>query len=457
MLKRFAHFLTYHNAVPLTVAVVLVGASGTYAANNPEVFYEATTEVVSIDNTYIANVNLNSFTPYTQIIDVREDEEFYFVTYTVSTIELVDAIWQDVETTHTLRVRKSRLGQYGDLGIYVTEQLKQVIDTELTRLRQTQAIERTSITQKQLATTYSGLIGSRLDATVDTIPGYQPKVRPPQPKLTELRLALPGPIQPMTDAPLPRPPSAEMSEVIPPSLDENNIQPEDSNLGNYPEETEANIPSGGGGDNSDSGGDLTNENNNETNDTPLPYLQLLGEAKVTLVVGNNYSDFGVAFIDAGNLNPIVQRYVNGELVNKVVIETTVPTEYIIDYLLVHEGMVYDTKQRIVKIIEAPIEILEEDTMSTTSESETAGATDSGAETDATDVEETGVNENAPISTSEDLAIDATSSEGGGDNEESTMETSENSSGSTIDEGSFSDSNDTPDVTNDTTTATSSGV
>jgi hypothetical protein len=38
-------------------------------------------KVVSVDNTYIANLDLNSFSPTVRVTDVSEDEENYYVKY----------------------------------------------------------------------------------------------------------------------------------------------------------------------------------------------------------------------------------------------------------------------------------------------------------------------------------------------------------------------------------------
>ena len=175
------NFLKYNNIVPVTVAFVLLGAGGAYAATNPAAILSAQEQVVSIDNTYIANKNLDAYTPQVVIVNVKEDDEYYYVAYQFITIDLKDAAWQDVLKEEVMRVSKADLGPYRDLGLYVTEQLKQKIDRELARLKETQEFERRQVTQKIVATAYSGLIGAFLDDTTETIPGYKPVVEPPPP------------------------------------------------------------------------------------------------------------------------------------------------------------------------------------------------------------------------------------------------------------------------------------
>jgi hypothetical protein len=316
MLKRLAHFLTYNNAVPLTVTVIMVGASTTYAVNNPELLYEETTEIVSIDNTYIASVDLDTFTPYVDILEVTEDEEFYYVRYQKSTIELIDAVWQDVDMEYTLRVRKTRLGQYGDLGVYVTEQLKQVIATELERLRGTQVHEQLNVTQQQRVTTYRGLIGARLDASTETIPGYTPRVRPPQARPEPMRLAGPGPNSTVSGLREIEPSRAAFVE-----------RGNDVSLPDDAFATEIDMVPG-----------------------RVPYLELLGPADLILLTGESYTDFGVAVIDAGAVNPVLERTINSHLVNTVTISTAEPRDFVIGYRLVLDGIVFARAERRVRVV-----------------------------------------------------------------------------------------------------------
>ena len=63
-----------------------------------------------------------------------------------------------------------------DLGLYVTEQLKQVIDHEIAYLTEVQDIERKQVSQKVVAVAYSGLVGAFLDDRTEVLPGYTPVV-----------------------------------------------------------------------------------------------------------------------------------------------------------------------------------------------------------------------------------------------------------------------------------------
>lgn len=179
MMGRLGHFLAYHNAVPIAVAVMLLGASGAFAATNPEAVYSKSEKIVSVDNSYIVGKDLDHFTPVIQIISVTEDAENYYVAYEIETIDVADGAWRDIVKPRTMTVARGILGEYRDLGLYVTEQLKQVVDREIAYLKEVQEIERRTLTQKVVATEYSGLVGQFLDSSTEALPGYVPVVMPP--------------------------------------------------------------------------------------------------------------------------------------------------------------------------------------------------------------------------------------------------------------------------------------
>jgi hypothetical protein len=171
---RLVHFLQYNNAVPIAVSVLMLGAGGTFAATNPEAIYSSTQQVVSVDNSYIVNKDLSAYSPQAQITAVTEDGDNYYVAYDFYTIDLADGVWRDVVKRETMTVSKAFLGQYRDLGVYVTEQIKQNVDAEMARLHDTQDIERKNVTQKVVATSYGGLIGQLLDTSTQVVSDYTP-------------------------------------------------------------------------------------------------------------------------------------------------------------------------------------------------------------------------------------------------------------------------------------------
>lgn len=178
---KIFHFLQYHNAVPLALGVLFLGATASFAAANPDVLYSTAQTVLSVDNTYIAEKDLSTYTPKISISSVTEDDDAYYVAYTFTTIDVDDAVWKDLEKHNTLTVEKSVLAEHEDLGLYVTEQFKQLVSHEIERLKEVQTIERRNVSQKMVAVAYSGLVGAFLDGTTEVLPGYTPVVVAPAP------------------------------------------------------------------------------------------------------------------------------------------------------------------------------------------------------------------------------------------------------------------------------------
>ncbi len=176
---RVLNFLKYNNAVPLLIGVVFLGTASAFAATNPDTVYSQQQQVLSVDNTYIVSKDLSTYTPQVTITGVTEDTENYYVAYSLATIGLDDYVWKDTSRNESITVSKAGLGAYGDLGLYVTGKLKNVIDNELAYLRDVQDKEKKNISQKVVATSYGGLVGKLLDNTTETLPGYTPVVTPP--------------------------------------------------------------------------------------------------------------------------------------------------------------------------------------------------------------------------------------------------------------------------------------
>ena len=57
-MTNFLHFIQYHNAIPLAVTILVMGAGATFAATDPQAIYSQTQHVVAIDNTYIVGKDL---------------------------------------------------------------------------------------------------------------------------------------------------------------------------------------------------------------------------------------------------------------------------------------------------------------------------------------------------------------------------------------------------------------
>lgn len=291
-------FLSYNNAVPVILTVLLSGAGATFAAVNPDAVYDAQESVVSVDNSYIANKDLSSFQPRIDIVGVSEDEEKYYVSYKLTTIDVVDAVWQDVIKNDVLTVAKGVLGEYGDLGLYATEQFNQIIDRQISYLKEVQEIERRAITPKVVATEYSGLVGRFLDTSTEELPGYVPVVTPPieiaaDPSVASQVAAAAGGSQPAA-------PTVSVS----------------GNAG-------------------------------------APNIEILGPNPQTIPVGANFADMGVVASDDSGYVPTITVYVEGKLFSErpVTVDSSSPGTWHIQYRAVDTDGNATVAERVV-IVEA---------------------------------------------------------------------------------------------------------
>lgn len=361
-MKGIVSFLKFNNAVPLTVTFLMVGAASTYAATNPETFVQKEEKVISIDNTYIAKINLKSYTPTAQVTAVREDDDFYYVEYTFKTIALTDHVWQKVTTQETMQVGKKRLGGHRDLGLFVTDQLRQKIANELARLKETQTIEKKNISQKKVATVYSGLIGGFIDSKTTTIAGYEPVVELPEKEPEEQTFARPDP-----DA------LKKKEEALKKKLEEEKVQQEalkeaeeqQEEVTNEPKETETPIQTGTSTvkgtttsnttNNTGSGGGSTNEEAPTSTPNQAPTLTILGENPVRIAIGATYTDLGATVSDDHDTINTVEVYVNGVQVDSVVLDTSATGTYEIMYESADSEGSIAQKIRIVEVYDlAPI-------------------------------------------------------------------------------------------------------
>lgn len=336
-------FLAYHNAVPIAISFALLGAGGVFAATNPDAIYSSSQQVLSVDNTYIANKDFSSWTPEAQIVDVTEDTDNYYVTYKLTTIDVVNSVWKDVVENKSMTVSKAVLGEYRDLGLYVTEQIKQVVDAELARLKETQTIERRQVSQKTVATVYGGLIGKMLDTSTETLPGYTPVVTPPPQEVQTASVAASG--------------SSQQSP------------------------TSSNTSAG------------------------APIIQVLGKNPAVIPTGTNYADLGAVVSDDKDQNLGIHIFLGGKEVTNVSLDTSISSEQKIAYRATDTDghttevyrlvIVYDKSQPAPEVTPIPpmtvpqVQVVEtqqtqiaqqESTQSTSSGSSTQASSDTSATT-----------------------------------------------------------------------------
>ncbi|MBY0110632.1 hypothetical protein K2Y00_01340 [Patescibacteria group bacterium] len=172
--NSIAHFIKYHNAVPIALGFIFLSMTATFAASEEarELVYDEEAVVRSVDNSYILSVNVEDYNLRMRITEIAEDGEYYYLTYEFDTIDVMDYVWKDVTVTKELRIAKALLGD-GDLEVYAESELAQVRAAELARLKETQTLERAiGERQKIVATVYSGLVGKFIEPKVEQIPQY---------------------------------------------------------------------------------------------------------------------------------------------------------------------------------------------------------------------------------------------------------------------------------------------
>ena len=377
-MKRFIQFVTYNNAVPIVLGVLFLSSGLVFAANEEarefvaNSFFEAQEAVISIDNTYIASKNLDAYSPKVAIQNVTEDSEFYYVEYTFTTIGLEDSVWQDVAESRVMQVAKTALGEYTDLGVYVTEQLKQIVARELTYLREVQSIERQQVSSKVVATAYSGLVGQFINSTTQELPGYTPQVS-----------------EPTTDNPDPvAVAKAEKSDVVtpPPPRASSNSGEEDQ-------------PSG-------------------------LVVTPLGANPARIPLGASYNDLGVVVTtqEGVTLDLSVQMKVNGEDVSSVSIDTTEVKDWSVLYSVSDQQRGSGSVERVVIVFDPnATEEPEVDTATSTEDASNDSATSTTA-TSTSPVEENSENQSTSGSEeSEEVPVTPGESEAAAESSATTTE------------------------------------
>lgn len=379
-MKKLAHFITYNNLVPITISMVLLGTTATYAYNNSEIVYDRSERVVTIDNTYIAGIDFDAFSPSVQILSVAEDDDTYYVAYRLTTIALVDSVWQNVTSNEELVIPKVNLGTYRDLGLYVTQELRELVLSEEKRLRETQVFEKRNVTRKQLVVEYSGLIGGRLSPEMQTIAGYDPQVTPP--RENQERQTFAGPdarstvskpieISSLVSADPPRtPPTDEVdqSSATTTPVATTTVAAATTTSTTTPVTPTPPSASGGTG-----GGGVSPDEPVLGATSTVPEITLLGASTIQRIVGESYDELGIVISDTSDGEFTTEITVNAATVTEVVISTSQPGEYRITYLVTNQTGGSATVSRLVQIVLPAPEVVEE-LISTTTPTITATTT-----------------------------------------------------------------------------------
>ena len=182
MYQKIIQFIKYHNAftIGLTLAFVFSGAIFASDTVREATIGKAVVEQQGIDNSAILAADLDNFDFQLTIENIREDPQNYYVDYSYQLLAIQNNVWQPILRQQTLTVSKAALGGR-DLGRYAAEELGEVIDYELSYLKEVQELEdKKGQTQIVQTTTYIGLIGLVLNPETKVLPGYEPVVKPPE-------------------------------------------------------------------------------------------------------------------------------------------------------------------------------------------------------------------------------------------------------------------------------------
>ena len=174
-MKKLVQFIKYNNAFTIIISLVMFSTAGAFANENVRETVIGQTIITKqgTDNTQIISANLDGFDMGLKIKSVKEDAQFYYVSFDYNAIDAKDGVWQSVKKEKNLNVLKTRLGDM-DLGLYLAEELKQLTDQEMAYMKEVQSIEKSKGGQKQVESVeYTGLKGLVFDNRTKEIVGYE--------------------------------------------------------------------------------------------------------------------------------------------------------------------------------------------------------------------------------------------------------------------------------------------
>jgi len=176
-MQKLIHFFKYNNAFLIILGFLFLAAGSSFASETVRdtVIGQKIEEIKGVDNTALLVANLGSLKQEIKINDVTEDEEGYNISYSFSTFDIKDNIWQNQTKTQGLRVPKDALKGGKDLGLHVQSELSQIIDSHLAYLKEAQEREQKKGETKIIQVTkYTGLKGLVLNSETKELEGYTP-------------------------------------------------------------------------------------------------------------------------------------------------------------------------------------------------------------------------------------------------------------------------------------------
>jgi hypothetical protein len=180
MFKKIIRFIKYNTIITAMIAIAFIAVASVMAANEDvkKVIGEEIVERSGVDNTVLLAADLENFDLKMEITGALEDEENFYIDYQYNTLAIKDNVWQEVLVEKQLTVSKASLDGR-DLGLYLMEELGEIIDYQLAFLKEVQEKEEEKgVTVVLEKTEYTGLIGLVFNTKTKELSGYEPVVKP---------------------------------------------------------------------------------------------------------------------------------------------------------------------------------------------------------------------------------------------------------------------------------------
>jgi hypothetical protein len=181
-MRSLIDFIKFNNAVPISLAVLLLGAGAVVAANPAvrETFFPTEAGPIgpppAAETGTLLATDLASFDMAFRVDSVVDAGESYRIGYSYRTLEVTGTAWQRADKTRRMDIPKELLGKR-DLGLYAAEQIGQVMDREIAYLGEVQSQALRPEPETGTASEYAGLVGRSLDADGKHFAGYKPVVK----------------------------------------------------------------------------------------------------------------------------------------------------------------------------------------------------------------------------------------------------------------------------------------
>ncbi len=151
-----------------------------------------------VDVTNILNIDFDKFDTKLQISEITEDTKNFYVAYQYITFAVKNRVWGEILKEKNLSITKKTL-KGKDLGDYLSEELSEVIDTEIVYLKEVQKIQLLKNTEENAgalaivteektrteASDYVSLIGKVLDTDLNEFGNYQPIAKKEEVKIVK--------------------------------------------------------------------------------------------------------------------------------------------------------------------------------------------------------------------------------------------------------------------------------